>query len=223
MKREWTAMAALVGLGMILTATAAQPAPIQLFNGRNLEGWEAFLAEPGVTRDEVWSVRDGLLVGRGEPLGYLHTTQKFTSFELRVEWRWEPGTEPGNSGVLMRINGQPHPIPRAIEAQLKSGDAGDLYGFHGMEIDGPPERKSRTEGHEALGDFVAVRKIDGDENAPGEWNVYEIRLAGPNLRVSVNGKLVNEASNCDIIAGPVGLQSEGGRIQFRKVELTPLD
>jgi hypothetical protein len=222
-KRKWTAMAALVGLGMILTVAAAQPAPIQLFNGKNLEGWASLLSEPGVTRDEVWSVRDGLLVGRGEPLGYLHTTRTFTSFELRVEWRWEPGSEPGNSGVLMRINGEPHPIPRAIEAQLKSGDAGDLYGFHGMKIDGPPERTSRTEGHEALGDFVAVKKIEGNENAPGEWNVYEIRLAGPNLRVIVNGKLVNEASDCDVIAGPIGLQSEGGRIQFRKVELTPLD
>ena len=223
MKREWIVMAVLVGLGMMLTVTAEPPAPIQLFNGMNLEGWEVFLSEPGVTRDQVWSVRDGLLVGRGEPLGYLHTTTDFTSFELRVEWRWEPGTEPGNSGVLMRINGEPHPIPRAIEAQLKSGDAGDLYGFHGLKIDGPAERTSRTQGHEALGDFVNVKKISGNEKAPGEWNVYEIRLNGPNLRVSVNGKLVNEASGCEVVAGSIGLQSEGGRIQFRKVELTPLD
>ncbi len=223
MKREWAVVAMFIGIGMILTLAAIEPAPIQLFNGENLDGWEVFLAESGVSRDQVWSVRDGLLVGRGEPLGFLHTTRDFTSFELRVEWRWEPGTEPGNSGVLMRINGDFKPIPRAIEAQLKSGDAGDLYGFHGMKIDGPPERTSRTEGHEALGDFVSVKKIEGNEKPPGEWNVYEIRLDGPHLRVMVNGKLINEARDCDVVAGPIGLQSEGGRIQFRKVELRQLD
>ena len=156
-------MAILIGVGMALVVTAAQPASIELFNGRNLDGWEVFLAEPDVSRDQVWSVRDGLLVGRGEPLGYLHTTRKYTSFELTVEWRWEPGTEPGNSGVLMRINGDPKPIPRAIEAQLKSGDAGDLYGFHGMKIDGSPERTTRTEGHDVLGDFVGVKKMESTE------------------------------------------------------------
>ena len=123
----------------------------------------------------------------------------------------------------MRINGAPTPIPRAIEAQLKSGDAGDLYGFHGMQIDGPADRTTRTKGHELLGDFVSVKKIEANENEPGQWNVYQIRLAGPNLSVRVNGKLVNEASGCDVLAGTIGLQSEGGRIQFRKVELRSLD
>lgn len=223
MKREWTVRALWAGVSALLLVGVAQAAPIQLFNGHDLEGWEVFLAEPGVTRDQVWSVRNGVLLGRGEPLGFLHTTRKFTSFELVVEWRWEPGSEPGNSGVLMRINGTPTPIPRAIEAQLKSGDAGDLYGFHTMKIDGPADRTSRTKGHAALGDFVAVRKIEGNEKSPGEWNVYQIRLDGPNLRVKVNGKLVNEAHDCDVVAGTIGLQSEGGRIEFRRVELTPLD
>ena len=106
-------------------AGAADP-PIRLFNGRDLAGWRAFLVTPGVSMEQVWSVRDGLLVCKGEPIGFLRTEQAFTSFRLVVEWRWAPGTvvtadKVPNSGVLMRINGEPRGVPRAIEAQLQVG------------------------------------------------------------------------------------------------------
>jgi len=123
----------------------------------------------------------------------------------------------------MRISGEPRGIPRAIEAQLKSGSAGDLYGFHGLTIDGPAERKGGGEAHELLGDFVGVSKIEANENEPGQWNTYDITLDGPDIEVKVNGKKVNEAWNAEVLAGPIGLQSEGGEIHFRKIQLTQLD
>jgi hypothetical protein len=123
----------------------------------------------------------------------------------------------------MRISGEPRGIPRAIEAQLKSGSAGDLYGFHGLTIDGAPERKGGGEAHELLGDFVSVGKIEANENEPGQWNTYEIALEGPDIEVKVNGKLVNEARNAEILAGPIGFQSEGGEIHFRTIQLTAVD
>lgn len=203
-------------------AVETAPVVVDLFDGATLDGWDAFLSEPGVAKEDVWSVQDGLLVCKGDPIGYLYTKEQYTSFKLEVEWRWAPGTEPGNSGVLMRINGEPKAIPRSIEAQLQSGNAGDLYGFHGMKIAGAEERKRGQQGHELLGDFVGVGKIEGNEVTPGEWNTYEIVLDGGNLTVSVNGKQVNEAVDCDVIAGPIGLQSEGGEIHFRTVRLTPI-
>ena len=201
--------------------TKAQP--VDLFNGETLDGWTAFLVEPDVQKEDVWSVNDGVLVCKGEPLGYLYTEAHYTSFKLLVEWRWAPDTEPGNSGVLMRISGEPRGVPRAIEAQLKSGSAGDLYGFHGLKINGAEERKMGALGHELLGDFVGVRKTEAKENDPGQWNTYEITLDGSNLTVNVNGIRVNEAHEAEVLAGPIGLQSEGGEIHFRKVQLTPLD
>ncbi len=198
------------------------PQEVNLFNGETLDGWNAFLVEPDVPMEDVWSVEDGILVCKGEPMGYLHTTKDFTSFKLTVEWRWAPGTEPGNSGVLMRINGEPKGLPRSIEAQLKSGDAGNLYGFHGMKLDGDPERTTREPDQELLGEFVAVSRIEGNENEPGQWNTYEITLDGSDLTVLVNGKEVNRAWDCETTKGPIGLQSEGGEIHFRKVILTPL-
>jgi len=220
----WSVILMLVVLvlpGPVPTADAAEP--ILLFNGKDLGGWSHYLVDPDVGKEDVWSVQDGILVCKGEPLGHLHTTADHTSFELVVEWRWAPGTEPGNSGVLLRVNGEPRAIPRSYEAQLKSGDAGDVYGFWGMSLSGDDSRKREAAGHEMLGDMVGFAKIEGNENPPGEWNRYEIRLDGPSLVVHVNGKKVNEATGADVLAGPIGLQSEGGEIHFRKVELTPID
>jgi hypothetical protein len=197
--------------------------PVALFNGKNLEGWGHYLVKPDVAREAVWSVRDGILVCQGEPLGYLYTLDDYTSYTLVVEWRWAPGTEPGNSGVLMRIGGEPRAIPRAYEAQLKSGAAGDVYGFWGRPLSGDASRMRSATGDEKLGDMVGFARTEGHENPPGEWNRYEIRFDGPDLVVHVNGHKVNEATGAEVVAGPIGLQSEGGEIHFRKVELTPLD
>lgn len=205
------------------TPETSRPQVTELFDGTSLDGWKAFLVDPEIPKEDVWSVHDGILVCKGEPLGYLYTETEHTSFKLFIEWRWAPGTDPGNSGVLLRINGEPRGIPRAIEAQLKSGSAGDLYAFHGMKMDGDEKRKRSDSGHELLGDFIGVSKIEPNENDPGQWNTYEITLDGPNLTVSVNGKKVNEAENTEVLAGSVGLQSEGGEIHFRTVRLTPLE
>ena len=210
---------------MLAPASAAEP--IQLWNGKDLSGWTFFLVDPKVKMEDVWSARDGLLVCKGEPLGFLMTKEKFTSFRLVVEWRWAPGTvvtkeKAPNSGVLMRINGEPRGVPRAFEAQLRSGNAGDVYGFWGMKLTGDAARARSRAGDPALGDMTGLAKSGGAENAIGEWNRYEILLDGTKLEVSVNGTKANSATAADVLAGPLGLQSEGGEIHFRKVELQPL-
>jgi len=214
---------ALAAVCACLTTSALAADSVQLFNGQNLRGWHAYLSKHGVTKRDVWSVQDGLLVCKGDPMGYMYTAQQFESFKLAVEWRWAPGKEAGNNGVLMRINGEPRPLPRCLEAQLQSGNAGDLYGFHGMAIDGDAARKIERDGGTLAGQFRGVKKIEGNENPVGEWNRYEIILDGEKLTVSVNGKKVNEAIGCEVLSGPLGLQSEGGEIHFRKIDLTPIE
>lgn len=209
-------------LASILLGQSFAGDPIDLFNGKDIDSWKAVLAESG-KKEDVWKVQDGLLICKGEPMGYLATAESFTNFKLLVEWRWAPGGKPGNNGVLMRINGPERPLPRCIEAQLRSGDAGDVYGFHGMKIDGDAARLRKVTGHEMGGDLTGVKKIAPNENEPGEWNRYEIQLKGGDLKVWVNGKPANEATGCEIVAGPVGIQSEGGEIHFRTIRLTPLE
>jgi len=222
------AAAALAAL-ILPAATLAQPQGIRLFNGKDLSGWSHFLVDPKVPASAVWSVQDGVLVCKGDPLGYLYTNADYTSFKLIVEWRWAPGAaarlgKAPNSGVLMRVNGEPKPkgVPRAYEAQLQAGNAGDLYGFWGMPLEGAADRRREAKGHELLGDMVGFKKTEGAENPEGEWNTYDITLDGPSLVVLVNGKKVNEATGATVMPGRIALQSEGGEIHFRRVEIWPI-
>ena len=187
---------------------------VQLFNGRDLSGWEFFLDEDGARMEDVWSVEDGILACTGDPRGYLYTEEAYESFRLVVEWRW-PG-EPGNSGVLLRVTPEAVMLPNCVEAQLRSGSAGDMYGFQGFRIGGDPERLSEI----SIG--WSLSKIQGNENPPGEWNRYEITADGDRITLYLNGTRVNEATGCEVRPGRIGLQSEGGVIHFRTVSLLPL-
>ena len=208
--------------GQFASAADKPKGDIDLFDGKSLAGWEHYLVEPDVKMTEVWSVVDGLLICKGEPMGYLATKKEFTNFKLVVQWRWAPGKPAGNSGVLLRITGEPRALPKCAEAQLKAGSAGDIYGFHGFQVKGDAARALSKEG-EMIGKLSGVTKIKGNEKEPGEWNKYEITLNGGNLTLIVNGEKVNEATDCDVVAGKIGLQSEGGEVHFRTVRLTPLD
>lgn len=202
------------------TAKATESA--ELFNGTNLDGWSHVLVGEGARKEDVWSVKDGTLVCKGTPLGYLVTNGSYQDFTLNLEWRWAPGGDPGNSGVLLRIAGKPATfMPKCVEAQLKHENAGDIWGFFGAAIDGPAERIQEIKDHESLGNFKGVKKIKGAEKPPGEWNHYEIKVSGGNLELKVNGEIVNQASGLDLVSGPIGLQSEGAEIHFRKIRLSP--
>lgn len=192
-----------------------------LFDGKNLEGWAFFLADPKLKMEDVWSVKDGILVCKGEPMGYLATKQDFKDFRLIVEWRWAPGKEPGNSGVFVRITGEPKVLPKCIECQLKHGNVGDLWTFQGFKFKGDADRAQEIK-DEKLGHLIGAKRITGTEKPPGEWNQVTITVDSGRLTVELNGQLVNYAAECEDVAGKIGLQSEGGEVQFRTVKLLPI-
>lgn len=208
-------------------AESADSSEIVLFNGSDLTGWSHVLVDENLNMDDVWHVEDGVIVCKGEPLGYLFTDSSFQDFKLELDWRWGPGAADGgeapNSGVLLRIAGEPETfMPTCVEAQLKSGDAGDIWAFFGAAVDGDADRIKNVKGHEALGDFKGVAKMKAAEKPPGEWNHYEITVTGGDIEVKVNGELVNRASGLDVLEGPIGLQSEGAEIHFRDLKVTRL-
>jgi hypothetical protein len=192
----------------------------KLFNGTDLDGWSHVLVGDGVKKEDVWSVKDGVLVCKGTPLGYLVTKTTHQDFTLSFEWRWAPGGKPGNSGVLLRIAGEPATfMPKCVEAQLKHENAGDLWAFFGANITGDAARFQEIKDHKDLGNFKGIRKTKAAEKPPGEWNRYEINVSGGKIELKVNGEIVNQASGLDVLAGPIGLQSEGAEIHFRNIGL----
>ena len=212
----------VLAAGQFASASDKREGAVNLFDGKGLTGWEYYLIDPDLKMADVWSVRDGLLICRGKPMGYLATKKEFTNFRLIVEWRWAPGKPAGNSGVLMRITGEPRALPKCVEAQLQSGNAGDIYGFHGFQVKGDAARSKSAEG-EMIGKLSGVSKIKANEKEPGQWNKYDITFSNGDLTLIVNGEKVNEATGCGVVAGKIGLQSEGGEIHFRTVRLIPFE
>jgi hypothetical protein len=196
---------------------------MDLWNGRDLAGWNHILAEPEVPREAVWSAQDGLLICQGTPLGVLLTKRSYTNFILVVEYRWAPGSEPGNSGILTRINGPAQALPRCLEVQLRHGDAGDILGLHGMNVPAGQPRYFEALNHPVAGDVRGVKKRVDAELPAGGWNRVELHARGDTYTVWMNSVLINQATGVALGSGPIGLQSEGGEIHFRRVALTPLN
>jgi hypothetical protein len=227
MKLTWSSLLTAAVAGLILTAchTPHQPranATIELFDGKSLDGWQYVLADPAVPREAVWSVREGLIVCKGQPLGVLHSSQAFKNFRFVLEYRWAPGQPPGNSGILTRINGPARALPRCAEVQLQHGNAGDVLGLQGLTVATDQPRLFEIKAHKVAGDIAGVRKLVDAEKPAGEWNRVELLAQGGRYTVWVNEQKVNEATGVEVVAGPLGLQSEGGEIHFRRATLTPL-
>jgi hypothetical protein len=214
------ALAALTGCHS--PAKGSKQGTIELFNGKNLAGWKHVLAEADVPRDAVWFVRDGLLICKGTPLGVLHTERAFKNFRLVVDYRWAPGTKPGNNGILTRINGAARALPRCAEVQLQHGSAGDVLGLQGMMVSSGQPRYFEVMNHALAGDIRGVKKLADAERPAGEWNRVELLARDGNYTVWMNGQQINNASGVEVQSGPVGVQAEGGEIHFRAVMLTPL-
>jgi hypothetical protein len=195
------------------TATASTDSVVQLFNGTNLDGWRAVYTDGPGDIHTAWSVKEGILRCQGQPIGYMQTTAHYESYTLIVEWRFDPTKGAGNSGVLLRVTGPDHVWPRSIEAQLHSRNAGDIWNIGSFPMQTIAER---------TGGRHTGKAHSPNEHPLGQWNRYEITLDGGNLSLVVNGLEQNVATDCEIIPGGIGLQSEGSYIEFRKVELRPM-
>ncbi len=185
---------------------------VALFNGENLDGWITFPGQPS-DGAKVWMIRDGVLICEGSPVGYIRTTKDFTNFELELEWRFDPKLGAGNSGVLLRLVGPDQVWPKSIEAQLESRSAGDIWNIGEFPMKAEP---TRTDGRRT------AKANPTNEKPLGEWNKYAILLDHGRLELRVNGELQNVAQDCEVVAGKLGLQSEGAHIEFRNIRIRTL-
>lgn len=184
-----------------------------------IAGWKSYHPEPAAKTGEVWQLQSaGVLVCKGQPLGYLVTEKDYTNFVLKLQWRWPPGGKAGNGGVLVRMTG-PHRVwPKSLEAQLNAGQAGDFWGLAGYQLSGPTERMKLLE-HPKFGKLTNLKKTAELEKPIGEWNDYEIAVDGGQVTLKVNGQVVNQTTDCEVVPGKILLTAEGDEYHFRKVQL----
>lgn len=165
-----------------------------LFNGENLNGWE-FGSVPPVknpppkeklegktaTTNEVFLVKDGLLIASGKKISALYTTKTYDrDFNLKFEFRTVAEKPKNNSGVFIR----------GPQLQLDATNDGGLTGV-----------------------FKRVKNFK-----IGDWNEIDITVKGTEADCKCNGESVGKAMKIPA-EGPIGLQSEYGQFEFRRIRI----
>jgi hypothetical protein len=189
----------------------------ELFNGKDMEGWTYHLNAKDAKMEDVWRVEDGVIICKGKPAGYIRTKDKYTNYELTLEWRFDPKKGAGNSGVLLRMVGTDKVWPKSVEAQLHSGNAGDFWNIDNFKMKTDSTRADPKQPRHTF------KMKKSNEKPLGEWNHYKIIVNKGDIKLYVNGELQNEATEVEEVAGYICLQSEGAEIQFRNIELKQLD
>jgi len=194
-----------------------------LFNGRDLSGWV------NVNTDKsTWSVRDGMIVCTGHPIGVMRSDRQYENFVLHIEWmHMEAG---GNSGVFVWSDAKPQTesrLPNGVEVQMLELDwvnqnkingqpapiayvHGELFGVGGVKTTPDNPRGDRS------------KSFENRCKPRGEWNVYDVVCVDGVIKLGVNGKVVNGISHSTQKKGYLCLESEGAEIHFRNIRLFEL-
>jgi hypothetical protein len=171
-------------------------------------------------------VRNGLLVSLGKPGGHLISDKIYRNYRLEVEYRF--AAKPGNCGVLVHAS-TPRALykmfPKSIEVQMQHESAGDFWCIV-EEITTPDMEARRGPTEEWGGTEGKKRQIknltDGSEKPAGEWNNMVIECVDREIKVWINGDLVNYGYDCTADMGQIALQAEGSEVEFKKLVLTPI-
>jgi hypothetical protein len=131
---------------------------VQLFNGKNLDGWKTHPESPG-----KWEVtEEGYLKGSGKKVSHLFSERDdYEDFYYRIEAKI---SDKGNSGQYFRAKFAPG-YPPGYEAQINSNfpdnyRTGSLYGFVKATEPPPPPETWFTQEVYAKGDHIVI-KVNG--------------------------------------------------------------
>lgn len=201
---------------------------ISLFNGEDLSGWHVDVPEMDENPDAInpFIIRDGMLVSLGTPGGHLITDGIYENYRLKVEYRF--AGKPGNCGVLVHAS-TPRALykmfPKSVEVQMMHENAGDFWCIvedikvpDMVERRGPVDEWGITEGKKRR----ILNLTDNSENKVGDWNTMVVECLNDEIKVWVNGDMVNYGYECTSKKGQIAVQAEGSEVEFRKIELAPI-
>ena len=201
---------------------------ISLFNGKDLNGWHVDVPEMDDNPDAInpFIVRKKMLVSLGTPGGHLITDKEYRDYRLEVKYRF--AGKPGNCGVLVHAS-TPRALykmfPKSMEVQMMHENAGDFWCIvedikvPDMEARrGKPEEWGITEGKKRR----VLNLTDNSEKKVGKWNTMIVECLDREVKVWVNGDLVNHGFDCTASSGQIAVQAEGSEVEFKKLQLTPI-
>jgi hypothetical protein len=211
----------------VVPVTGKLGIPVALFNGKDLAGWRWYGPIATTKLEDVWSVKNGVLhctALPGNATGYIDMDKEFKNFVLTVEYRH---ITTGNGGTFVCIHGTEKVFPDSIQIQGKFGNVGDLINQNtGMTKITTDPARTKTSGKDVIIARLAPPAPPVGKTAEmpmGQWNILIITMNKGNLSVTNNGVLLNTAADIAPDSGKIGIQAEGAEMEFRKVELTPIE
>ena len=82
--------------------------PVDLFNGKDLTGWELVTSPAADIAASCQVTNGGVLAVSGKPVGYLLAAGSYADYRLHIEYRWPAdAVKNSNSGVLVHIASGP--------------------------------------------------------------------------------------------------------------------
>jgi putative heme-binding domain-containing protein len=171
-----------------------------LFNGKDLTGWDGDM--------KLWSVENGEIVGKTTGLKkneFLKSQMTAADFRLSLKVKLTPNKE--NSGVQFRSEALPDGEMKGPQADVGLGWWGKLY--------------------EESGRGVLSNNMGEKFVKPDEWNEYEILAVGSKVRTWINGQLCVDIDDPMLSRrGVFGLQIHAGgpmEVRFKdlKFEVNP--
>jgi hypothetical protein len=186
---------------------------VQLFNEKDFTGW-TFVTKDGSDPLQTWSVTNGVIHCTGTPTGYLRTTQVYSNYFLTVIWRFvKVAPKKDNTGVLVHIQSPDKVWPQCVQVQGKHTRQGDIFVMAGVECKEHKGKDANT---------PVAFKDDSVENPVGEWNKSETICVRGKVESFINGRFMNEITECTVNSGYIGIQSEGGEIEIKTIAYCPL-
>ncbi|NOR75325.1 MAG: DUF1080 domain-containing protein [Draconibacterium sp.] len=182
-------------LGVLIVATIlsvnivnAQENWTNLFNGKNLDGWEILKGEA------EYKVDGNQIIGiskSGSPSTYLCTEKRYTDFIIEVDVKIDMGL---NSGIQFRSN------------SIADYKDGSVHGYQ-AEIDVSERKWSGGIYDQSRRGWiypVTMNEPGREAFKNGQWNKYRIEAIGNTIRTWVNGvqvtNLVDDMTNEGFIA-----------------------
>jgi hypothetical protein len=176
---------------------------INLFNGKDLNGWIVY-------GTEKWYVEDGILVCESGPdaqYGYLGTEDYYKNFVLNLEFMQEAN---GNSGVFFRST---------IEGTKVSG----------WQVEVAPPGLYTGGIYESYGRGWLIKPSHGKDSSliMGDWNKLTVKVEDSNVTTWLNGKKMISYSDKKIgdANGRIALQIHDGggiKVKWRNIKIQNL-
>ncbi len=200
-------------LALLVIPALAQD--VELFNGKNLDGWILVgKVGPG------YVVENGMIVCPADGGGNLFTTQEYANFVLRFEFKLE---EAANNGIGIRAPLEGDAAYRGMEIQILDHDAPVYRG-----------KLRPAQVHGSIYDVVAAKT--GLLKPVGQWNAEEIVASGRRITVRLNGTVIVDANLDDVkdpevlkrhpglqrASGHIGLLGHDSRVEFRNLRVKVL-